>query len=115
MLTCALSFRCWWNIESLNRDLKVNHSCDICCAVLQVLVELEPAPHQATELSGDAGAVGRIIVDAEAGTDLATRAHTLVAVLLAQEAVMQRLVSWGSVCEWAPYFPHVYPASCCCI
>jgi len=34
---------------------------------LQVLVELEPAPHQATELSGDAGAVGRIIVSREAG------------------------------------------------
>lgn len=33
----------------------------------QVLVELEPAPHQATELSGDAGAVGRIIADSQAG------------------------------------------------
>lgn len=36
---------------------------------LQVLVELEPAPHQATELSGDAGAVGRIIVSREAGEE----------------------------------------------
>jgi hypothetical protein len=43
-----------------------NSDCLHPCAA-QVLVELEPAPHQATELSGDAGAVGRIIADAEAG------------------------------------------------
>eukprot|EP00879_Flechtneria_rotunda_P002839 GHRR01003052.1.p1 GENE.GHRR01003052.1~~GHRR01003052.1.p1 ORF type:complete len:358 (+),score=138.20 GHRR01003052.1:128-1201(+) len=29
----------------------------------KVLIELEPAPHQATELSGDAGAVGRLTVN----------------------------------------------------
>jgi hypothetical protein len=34
---------------------------------LQVLLELEPAPHQATELSGDAGAVGRLVAAGVAG------------------------------------------------
>jgi hypothetical protein len=36
-------------------------------AAAQVLIELEPAPHQATELSGDAGAVGRIVASSSTG------------------------------------------------
>uniref|UniRef100_A0A383W5Z5 Uncharacterized protein n=1 Tax=Tetradesmus obliquus TaxID=3088 RepID=A0A383W5Z5_TETOB len=35
----------------------------------KVLVELEPAPHQATELSGDAGAVGRLVASSSTAED----------------------------------------------
>jgi hypothetical protein len=37
----------------------------------QVLVELEPAGHAATDLSGDAGAVGRLLVGGPKGGPLA--------------------------------------------
>ncbi|KAF6251998.1 hypothetical protein COO60DRAFT_566783 [Scenedesmus sp. NREL 46B-D3] len=35
----------------------------------KVLIELEPAPHQATELSGDAGAVGRLVASSSTAED----------------------------------------------
>jgi hypothetical protein len=50
-------------------------------AAVQVLIELEPAPHQATELSGDAGAVGRLVASSSTGIVLHMRLqqqHTAV-------------------------------------